>query len=323
MTNSVSKTMKDNDAAVSTTTTSSGAVASITCATNQEDTNSSINKNSPNSKTPKRIKRKSDVVTEEERSETKRTTTLPENENITMHSLSGESPASRKARRGEFDTIDKLLTVAESLSSTSSCFIQSKQCWLLVKEVSSACISMCRDCCGVDTAVATTSDANDVGEKEVDESKTREEERMKEGQEEKEAEIAKDPDECRFVGWRRLRRRVLPSSSSSSSLATASTTASASNPEESDAPSTMFSTSLEVAGFLGPQDALDKDIKLWSIDVSDDDDTTTTSEWSAMSAKILSRVRNSFEHIMNFEVKMRAAYMKPDSEIFFSFHFIR
>ena len=72
---------------------------------------------------------------------------------------------------------------------------------------------------------------------------------------------------------------------------------------------------LEVVGFLSPQDALEDDVKLWSIaeKTSCYDSVLSAETESEQAETILGCVRQSFDAMIKYELEMRNKYMKESN----------
>lgn len=244
-----------NIATTNTESSSTTTTATTMAIENDSDSTSSANSNRNNrsdSGTPtKRVKRKSVEVC--------------------AHVKQRRSSHSNKE-----ETTTALKADAE-LSLVWSSFVQDKPCWVLMKEAvvssgvaSTTNLTECRECSCV----------------------SREEKREKQEQannnnnvavESNIVNVTSDPIECRFVGWRRLRR--------------------------ADGENQSF-CHIEVVGFLSPDDANERDISLWSLEnVSTSFDPETS---GVVGEKILRQVGPNFESIIEYETKMRNEYMKSN-----------
>lgn len=96
---------------------------------------------------------------------------------------------------------------------------------------------------------------------------------------------------CRFIGWRKLRMK------------------------EADEENAATPRCLEVVGFLSPQDALEDDVKLWSVaeKTSCYDSVLSAETESEQAEAILSCVRQSFDAMIKYELEMRNKYMKESN----------
>lgn len=252
----------------------------------------STNRSGSGKKTPKRVKRKS-----VEDSECINSSFVAENKSVI------ESP-------------QKKITKTEIIVSSTS-FLQDKQCWALMKEFgngSNTVMSSCRDCIAIDqedeevvkSTEATTDTPTEIPTDTPTETLTQTPtdtpteaiapttpttptttETIQNKKDD-------EPIECRFFGWRRLKRIELGAT------------------DEDTTASNMVR--IEVDGFLGPEDALDKDIKLWSIESSLSENNDQQQNSVVTGDKILKGVGPSFEKIIEYELKMRTSYMKTDSK---------
>lgn len=95
---------------------------------------------------------------------------------------------------------------------------------------------------------------------------------------------------CRFIGWRKLRMK------------------------EADEENAATTRCLEVVGFLSPQDALEDDVKLWSVEKNSCYDSVLSAETENEQAEaILGCVRQSFDAMIKYELEMRNKYMKESN----------
>ena len=96
---------------------------------------------------------------------------------------------------------------------------------------------------------------------------------------------------CRFIGWRKLRMK-----------------------EAEDEENAATPRCLEVVGFLSPQDALEDDVKLWSVEKNSCYDSVLSAETESEQAEaILGCVRQSFDAMIKYELEMRNKYMKESN----------
>lgn len=148
-------------------------------------------------------------------------------------------PSQSTKRKNEAQDVTEAVKINESQESKT--FVQDKPCVELVK--TNLELTICLEC-------------ESLGDQE---------------------ETASNWNECRFVGWRRLKQQD--------------------------------TELIQVVGFLGPQDAREDDINLWSIQPTD-----SPTEDNSASEKILKNLHDSFKKLIDFELSMRNTYMKTESD---------